>query len=69
MEEERKTSELEETATVEIDQKRETIHFPWAMAIVIAVLMVLIITCFIVVMILGPVNPVTSSSQNSLSSL
>ena len=69
MEEERKTSELEETTAVEIDQKRETIHFPWAMAIVIAVLMVLIIACFIVVMILGPVNPVTSSSQNSLSSL
>lgn len=69
MEEERKTSELEETAVVEVDPKRETIHFPWAMAIVIAVLMALIIGCFIVVMILGPVNPVTSSSQNSLSSL
>ena len=67
--EERKTEELEPTEVVPIDQKRETIHFPWGMAIIMGILMLCIIVCFIVVMILGPVNPVTSSSQNSLSSL
>ena len=70
MEEEKKTNEeLEETEAAPIDQKKETIHFPWAIAIIIGVLMVLMIACFIVVMILGPVNPVTSSSQISGSSL
>ena len=69
MEEERKTSELEETEATPIDEKRETIHFPWAVAIIIGVLMVLIIVCFIVIMILGPQDPVTSSSQISASSL
>ena len=70
MEEEKKTNEeLEETEAAPIDQKKETIHFPWAIAIIIGVLMVLMIACFIVVMILGPVNPVTSSSQISSSSL
>ena len=69
MEEEKKTNELEETEAAPIDAKRETIHFPWAMAIVIGVLALCMIACFIVVMILGPVNPVTSSSQNSISSL
>ena len=69
MEEEKKTNELEETEAVPIDAKRETIHFPWAVAIVIGVLMVLIIVCFVVIMILGPQDPVTSSSQISGSSL
>ena len=57
------TSELEATEVVPIDEKRETIQFPWAIAIIIGVLMVLIIACFIVVMILGPVNTATSSSR------
>ena len=69
MEEEKKTNELEETEAAPIDAKRETIHFPWAMAIVIGVLALCMIACFIVVMFLGPVNPVTSSSQNGVSSL
>ena len=69
MEEEKKTNELEETEAAPIDAKRETIHFPWAMAIVIGVLALCMIACFIVVMILGPVNPVTFSSQNGVSSL
>lgn len=69
MEEEKNTRKLEETEAVPIDNKVETIHFPWAVAIVIGVLALLIIACFIVVMILGPVNPVTSSSQISGSSL
>ena len=63
------TSELEETEAVPIDEKKETIHFPWAIAIIIGVLMVLIIACFIVVMILGPEDPVTSSSEIISSSL
>ena len=65
MEEEKKTNELEETEAVPVDEQKETIHFPWAIAIIIGVLMVLIIACFVVVMILGPGNPVTSSSQIS----
>ena len=69
MKEEKNTRKLEETEAVPIDNKVETIHFPWAVAIVIGVLALLIIACFIVVMILGPVNPVTSSSQISGSSL
>ena len=67
MEEEKK--ELMETETVPIDNKKETIHFPWAIALIIGVLMVLIIACFIVVMILGPEDPVTASSQITSSSM
>ena len=63
------TSELEETETVPVDERKETIHFPWAIAIIIGVLMVLIIACFTVIMILGPEDPVTSSSQIISSSL
>ena len=59
----RPTKELEETEAVPIDPNKETIHFPWSIAIVIGVLMLLVIACFIVVMILGPEDPVTSSSQ------
>ena len=61
--EEEKNEVLEATEAVPIDEKKETIHFPWAMAIIIGVLMVLIIACFIVVMILGPEDPVSTSSQ------
>ena len=67
MEEEKK--ELMETETVPIDNKKETIHFPWAIAIIIGVLMVLIIACFVVIMILGPEDPVTASSQITSSSM
>ena len=63
------TSDLEETEAVPIDDNKETIHFPWAIAIIIGVLMVLIIACFIVVMILGPEDPVSSSSEIISSSL
>ena len=51
-EEERKTSELEPTEAVPVDPKKETIHFPWAIAIIIGVLMACIIACFIIIMIL-----------------
>ena len=63
--EERKIEELEETEAVPVDSKKETIRFPWAIAIVMGVLMLCIIACFIVVMVLGPGDPVTSSSQIS----
>ena len=59
------TDELEATEAVPVDEKRETIHFPWSIAIIIGVLMVLIIACFIVIMILGPEDPATSSSEIS----
>ena len=61
----RPTSELEATEIVPIDERKETIQFPWAIAIIIGVLMVLIIACFIVIMILGPEDPATSSSEIS----
>lgn len=69
MEEEKKTSELEETESVPVNPKTETIHFPWSIAVIIGVLMVLIIACFVTVMILGPEDPVTSSSQIAASSV
>ena len=69
MEEEKKTRELQETEAVPINNKIETVRFPWAVAIIIGVLMLLVIICFVVVMILGPEDPVTSSSQISASSL
>ena len=50
MEEEKK--ELEETEAVPVDPKKETIHFPWAIAIIMGVLMVLIIACFIIIKVL-----------------
>ena len=59
------TSELEATEEVPLDEKRETFQFPWAIAFIIGVLMVLIIACFIVIMILGPEDPATSSSEIS----
>ena len=58
-------TQLEEADPTELNENPEKIRFPWTIAVIIGVLMVLIIACFIVVMILGPVNPVTSSSQIS----
>ena len=51
MEEEKKT-ELEETEVAPIDEKVETVHFPWFIAIVIGVLMVIIIGLFIAIKII-----------------
>lgn len=62
---ENQETKIEEVEESEVSDKPEKIHFPWTIAIIIGVLVVLIIACFIVVMILGPVNPVTSSSQIS----
>ena len=50
MEEEKK--ELEETEAVPVDERKETIHFPWAIAIIMGVLMLLIIACFIIIKVL-----------------
>ena len=70
MTEGRKTKDLEPTEVAPIDEKRETIRFPWFIAIIMGILMVAIIACFIVVMILGPVQVDTSttSSIQSISS-
>ena len=57
------TSELEATEEVPLDEKRETFQFPWTIAIIIGVLMVLIIACFIIIMVLGPEDSASSSSQ------
>ena len=51
MEEEKKT-ELEETEVAPIDEKRETIHVPWFMVIVMGVLMLIIIGLFIAIKII-----------------
>ena len=70
MEEEKvENNELEETEAVPVDERKETMEFPWAIAIIIGVLMVLIIACFIVIMVLGPEDPITSSSEIISSSL
>ncbi len=58
-----KDKELDETEVVPVDERKETMHFPWAIAIIIGVLMLLIIACFIVIMVLGPEDPATSNSQ------
>ena len=65
MEEEKKELEVEESETPPLEERKETFHFPWTIAIMIGVLMVLIIACFIVIMILGPEDPATSSSEIS----
>ena len=51
-EEPKKEEALEETETVPIDERKETIHFPWAIGIIIGVLMILIIACIIVIKVL-----------------
>ena len=67
--EKRKAEDLEPTETVPVDPKREAITFPWGMAIIMGVLTLCIIVCFIVVMILGPVNSTSSSSLISSSAV
>ena len=48
----RKDEKLEETEAVPVDEKLETIHFPWFIAIVIGVLMVAIIGLIIAIKII-----------------
>ena len=48
----RKKESNEETDLVPIDERKETIQFPWFIAIVIGVLKVLIIACIIVIKVL-----------------
>lgn len=48
----KKDDELESLDDVAIDEKNETIHFPWFIAIIIAALMLLIIGCIIVIKVL-----------------
>ena len=44
--------QLEEVETNEVEKKRETTHFPLAIAIIIGVLALLIIACFIVIWVI-----------------
>ncbi len=60
---------MEEEKLPEQVEEKPHFSFPVGTAIFIGILMLLIIVCFIVVMILGPEDPVTSSSQISVSSL
>ena len=60
---ENQETKIEEVEESEVSDKPEAIHFPWTIATIIGVLIVLIVACFIVVMILGPVNTATSSSR------
>ena len=50
--EEQKAKSLEETEAVLVDEKIETIHFPWFIAIVIGVLMIAIIGLIIAIKII-----------------
>ena len=50
--EEQKAKSLEETEAVPVDEKIETIHFPWFIAIVIGVLMIAIIGLIIAIKII-----------------
>lgn len=52
MEEEKENKELEATESSPIDNRKETIHFPWGIAIIMGVLMVAIIACFIIIKVL-----------------
>lgn len=52
MSEEIKEEVVEETESVPVDTKNETIHFPRFIAIIIGVLMVLIVACVIVIKVL-----------------
>ena len=48
--------ELEPTEVVEIDEKRETIHFPWGVAIFMGFLMAAIIACLVIILVLEHYN-------------
>ena len=50
--EEKQESKLEETEAVPIDVDKETIHFPWFIAIIIGVLMIAIIGLIIAIKII-----------------
>lgn len=50
--EENNSKPVEETEAVPVDEKIETIHFPWFIAIVIAALMVIIIGLIVAIKII-----------------
>lgn len=52
MDEERNNEELEPTESYPIDTKKETIHIPWTMVIIMGVLMAIIIALFVTIMVL-----------------
>lgn len=50
--EENKENELQETEVVPVDEGKETIHFPWFIAIIMGVLMVAIIALVIIIKVI-----------------
>lgn len=63
MDEKKILGEMEETESAPIDEKRETINFPWLAAIIIGVLMILIVACIIVIKVLEPNGSSDSSAS------
>ena len=49
---EKEKENLEETEVYPVNPKTETIRFPWAIAIIIGVLMALIIACLVIILVL-----------------
>ena len=66
---EEKKQVLEETEAAPIEAKKETIHFPWAIAIVIAVLIVCIVVFFVLAKVFEAKEAAASTSQIISSSL
>ena len=66
---EEKKPVLEETEAAPIEAKKETIHFPWAIAIVIAVLIVCIVVFFVLAKVFEAKEAAASTSQIISSSL
>jgi len=50
---ERKTEELEPSEQVPVNDKIETIHFPWSIAVIMGFLMVVIITLIVLIKVIG----------------
>ncbi len=69
MEEEKKTNKLEETEAAPIEAKKETIHFPWAIAIIIGVLIVCMVVFFVLAKVFEAKEAAASTSQIISSSL
>ena len=67
--EEKKTNQLEETEAAPIEVKKETIHFPWAWAIIFGVIIVCMIVFFVLAKVFDAKETAASSSQIISSSL
>ena len=52
MKEEEKIPVVEETESYPVNPKKETIKFPWAITIIMGILVLLIVACFIAIWVL-----------------